>query len=103
MDGCFYGRERPSSLILGREGPRLSNFLEGNHLIPVNLHFLISNFISGVFQKESGGREIRESGKRDMREREIREKEISQRGRRERGPFLVENERVFWYLDIFHR
>jgi hypothetical protein len=27
-----YESERPSSLILGRERPRFSNFLEGNHL-----------------------------------------------------------------------
>ena len=42
-------------------------FLGREPFIPVNLHFLISNFISGVFQKESG--------ERDMRERDISERE----------------------------
>ena len=48
-------------------------FLGRKPFIPVNLHFLISNFISGVFQKESGERDMRECKERYERERYLRE------------------------------
>jgi hypothetical protein len=54
-------------------------FLGREPFIPVNLHFLISNFISGVYQKESGERDMRGSGKSDMRERDITERKEGER------------------------